>query len=526
MKRTRRTRNEEETSAQRPRVEPDETPAEEEPEAPRGPGRGSVTAARASYFATGSTAGVLEAAAPSEEEWPGMFNTAWSLDRGRSAAQAQREEDIEKRAAVEDELLNLWQPRKPLRSLVRVQAMVVPSLVDLASATIARSIHSFQENFQEYMGDRSLQLCRAKIAKLIAQDRKLDASVLPFFIYPGVMEIDIPDCSMIDEMSFVSALRECQEIEAKEQIETRFSVLKLGLCGRCISDRVLENLKCALATVEEIRLDGCYRLSDAGVSFLQTTCAPDLESFELSSNQRITKLSIESISGWKNLHTLSLSECPQLTDQDFAPLKELQNLRKLSLTQLDNATDKLLEMLFDSSSGLSTLEELSLARCAQFTDAGLAHVLQKSNQLFHLDLADVVHVSDATFALVKEKGLTLRKVIVRRCLLLTDEGIEALAASSHQHLELLDVSSVSNLTGKAMQSLSVHCAEGLQSLDISFCRGIRDAHIGLLADACTNLEHLWLYGCTQISSRFLQGHRRDELVLHGHPLLTGLKLRA
>ncbi|EQC29265.1 hypothetical protein SDRG_12933 [Saprolegnia diclina VS20] len=512
--------------------EPTETPpqrARVDGEAPRGRGHAVVTAARATYFATGSTAPIsapVEVAPSSAEEWPGMFNTAYSLDRGRSAAQAQRQEEIEKRAAAAAEDLALWEPKTPTRSLVRVQAMVVPSLVDLTCKVIARSIHSFQQQYSEYMGERSLQLSRAKIATLVAQDRKLDASVLPFFIYPGVMEIDIPDCSMLDEMSFVSALQACQKIEKEEQIETRFSILKLGICGRCISDRVLDNLKVALSTVEEIRLDGCYRLSDDGVAFLKATCSDALESFELSSNQRISRASIESISGWSNLHTLSLSECPQFEDADFGPLAGLTQLRKLTLIQLDKASDGLLEMLFGDKSNLATLEELSLARCAQLTDAGLAHVIAKCPKLVHLDVTDVVLLTDVTFAAVRSHGLTLRRVFLRRCMLVTDAGITDLALSANQHLEVLDISSVSELTGAALTALATHCASGLRELDVSFCRYIRDADLGLLTDVCKELSVLRLYGCTQISRRFLQGHRRDELMCAGHPLLTGLKLVA
>ncbi|OQR84032.1 hypothetical protein ACHHYP_13996, partial [Achlya hypogyna] len=280
----------------------------------------------------------------------------------------------------------------------------------------------------------------------------------------------------------------------------------------------------ALATVEEIRLDGCYRLSDDGVAFLATHCAPDLESFELSSNQRLTRAAIESIAGWTNLHTLSLSECPQFADADFAPLTRLTQLRKLTLVQLDKATDGLLDLLFGADSGLQTLEELSLARCAQITDAGLAHVVVKCPQLIHLDLSDVVEVTDATLAAVRAHGLTLRRVYLRRCMLVTDAGIEDLAISANQHLQALDVSSVSSLSGVALAALATHCATGLQELDVSFCRSIRDGDLGLLADACTELVQLRLYGCTQISRRFLQGHRREALVCAGHPLLTGLQL--
>ncbi|RQM18855.1 hypothetical protein B5M09_013929, partial [Aphanomyces astaci] len=78
----------------------------------------------------------------------------------------------------------------------------------------------------------------------------------------------------------------------------------------------------------------------------------------------------------------------------------------------------------------------------------------------------------------------------------------------------------------SMVLLATHCATSLKHLDISFCRHIRDNDVGHLTVSCPNLTRLGLYGCTQISSLFLQGQALDDLVCYGHPLLTGLKLRS
>ncbi|CAK4321937.1 unnamed protein product [Aphanomyces euteiches] len=300
------------------------------------------------------------------------------------------------------------------------------------------------------------------------------------------MEIDIPDCSMIDESSFVQALLTAQEKEKEEGITAQFSSLKLGLCGRCVSDRVLENLETALSTVEEVRLDGCYRLSDQGVEYLKEKCAPTLEVFELTM---------------------------------------ITTLRKLSLVQLDKITDKLLQVLFEGSRDC-LIEELSLACCAQVTDVGMQYVLEACPRLTALDVSDVQLLTDSTLAAVRANKLTLQRVKMRRCTAITDAGIEDLAVSASSHLEHLEMSSLPLLTGKSMVLLATHCSLSLEHLDISFCRHIRDNDVGFLTTKCLKLRHLGLYGCTQISSRFLQGQPLDHLVCQGHPLLTGLKLRA
>ncbi|KAH9101814.1 hypothetical protein AeMF1_021519 [Aphanomyces euteiches] len=527
MKRSRRVRDEEEEEETKDEAPPNQRTREGEQ---TGRGRGAVTADRASYFARGDTSGVTITPAPppkEKEQWPGMFHTAANLRDGRSAAQAKRQEDLEKKAATheEEEAVAPWEPRYPLRSLVKTQE--VPSLRDLACIAIANHIHDIQDQCQELLGDRSLVQARAQIASLVAQNRRLDSSVLPFFIYPGVMEIDIPDCSMIDESSFVQALLTAQEKEKEEGITAQFSSLKLGLCGRCVSDRVLENLETALSTVEEVRLDGCYRLSDQGVEYLKEKCAPTLEVFELTSNQRLSSRSIVQISSWTNLHTLTLAECPQFLDDDFLPLKTLvtTTLRKLSLVQLDKITDKLLQVLFEGSRDC-LIEELSLACCAQVTDVGMQYVLEACPRLTALDVSDVQLLTDSTLAAVRANKLTLQRVKMRRCTAITDAGIEDLAVSASSHLEHLEMSSLPLLTGKSMVLLATHCSLSLEHLDISFCRHIRDNDVGFLTTKCLKLRHLGLYGCTQISSRFLQGQPLDHLVCQGHPLLTGLKLRA
>ncbi|RHY34597.1 hypothetical protein DYB32_000818 [Aphanomyces invadans] len=521
MKRSRR-KQEAETSD-------DETKEEQPAQRRRGNGeevargRGAVTADRASYFARGDTSGIdaedhritpAASSSTAEEDWPGMFQTAAVLHQGRSAAQAKRQEELDKKATndsatTEEEAATPWEPRYPLRALVKTQD--IPSLKDVVCAIIAQHIHEYQDVGHEYLGERSLVESRAKIATLVAQSRRLDNSVLPFFIYPGVMEIDIPDCSMLDENSFVQALLAAQTAEKDLGISTKFTSLKLGMSGRCISDRVLESLSTALSTVEEVRLDGCYRLSDHGIKYLQAKCSPYLERFELSSNQRITAASISYIQGWTHLHTLSLAECPQFVDDDFLPLKPLvtTSLRKLSLVQLDKATDRLLQLLFHGTADC-LIEDLSVARCARLTDAGLQVAVQACSRLTALDVADVLLLTDATLAHVRTAKLTLHRVNLRRCTNMTDAGIEDLAL----------------LTGKAMVALATHCATSLPHLDISFCRHIRDNDVGYLTTHCLHLTRLGLYGCTQISTVFLQGQPLDGLVCYGHPLLTGLKLRA
>jgi hypothetical protein len=55
-------------------------------------------------------------------------------------------------------------------------------------------------------------------------------------MFPGVTEIDIPDCSAIEEASFVETLKECLAAGLN------LTILRFGLSGRCVSDSVMEDL--------------------------------------------------------------------------------------------------------------------------------------------------------------------------------------------------------------------------------------------------------------------------------------------
>ena len=68
---------------------------------------------------------------------------------------------------------------------------------------------------------------------------------------------------------------------------------------------------------------------------------------------------------------------------------------------------------------------------------------------------------------------------------------------------------------QALIALKEHCAEHLKYLDISWCRGLTDHSVGSLVDACEQLEVLTVWGCTQLTKTFYEGHSRDGLIVIG-----------
>jgi len=60
-------------------------------------------------------------------------------------------------------------------------------------------------------------------------------------------------------------------------------------------------------------------------------------------------------------------------------------------------------------------------------------------------------------------------------------------------------------------------AGGLQTLDLSWCRKLTDEGLGHLTDRCEALRSLKLWGCSQLTPVFLNGHRRHALTIEGRP---------
>ncbi|CAH0493443.1 unnamed protein product [Peronospora farinosa] len=477
-----------------------------------GPGRAVVSRERALYFATGEhvVPSVTQDVEEENESWPGYFATAQQLHDNREAAQAARKQQQEVEQPDNETLNVVWTPQRPARSSVLTADDVVQKLKYLALQSLAE--HVEQLPTLKYIDAAA----RHQVARAVVKLRRLQPEVLPLFIFPGVTEIDIPDCSTIDEDTMLKALTECA---AHGLVLT---VLRLGLCGRCVSDNVIDELGDALRTVEQLQMQGCYRLSDTGCKILVRRCAPSLESFEISCNQRITKKSIDSFCELQNLHSLTLSECPQIDDASLESLKSMKKLRKLKLNQMERLSDGFIISL---AQNLPDLEEFSIARCSQLTNIAVRGMLESCRGLKVLDVSDLHQITDACLEPVREHSHALRQVSMRCCLRLTDVAFQHLAYGANSYLEVLEMSSVSQATDASMMALLEHCAMSLTTLDISFCRNITDDALGVLADGTQNLRSLVLWGCTQVTARFLTRHSQDELIVTGHPLLTGLSIR-
>lgn len=181
---------------------------------------------------------------------------------------------------------------------------------------------------------------------------------------------------------------------------------------------------------------------------------------------------------------LVLKMQPQVDDQVLLELSQLPGLRSLSLTACTGITDSGVTSL---AAAKPPLEQVCLDECHQLQDASLVALAGGCQRL---------------------KALS-----VRRCSKMTDEGLVAVAGNGC--LQQLSVSGVHGVSSRTVQALATHCMGCLEVLDISFCTGVLEGALGAAVDACTALHTLRVFGCSQLTQRFLYGHTNEQLQVQG-----------
>jgi hypothetical protein len=68
---------------------------------------------------------------------------------------------------------------------------------------------------------------------------------------------------------------------------------------------------------------------------------------------------------------------------------------------------------------------------------------------------------------------------------------------------------------KTVLALTKVCKDSLEACDVSFCCDVPQKALGLLADSCSKLGRLTVYGCSQVGKEFLWGHANEGLRVEG-----------
>ena len=227
----------------------------------------------------------------------------------------------------------------------------------------------------------------------------------------------------------------------------------LNLADSRVTDESLRSVS-ALVLLEDLNLQCCNLVSDEGVRHLSMLLK--LKKLRLSFCYSLTDETVRHVSGLLALEELAFVDCHKLTDEGLVHLGALPNLELLKVTA--SATLTLCRMggrslrrlvcfhptneILRHSSGLPTLQKLTLDGCAAVTDAGLRHLCLLPN---------------------------LHELKVLSCHQVTDEGLRHL--SLVLSLQKLVFSGSDYVTAEGFRYLCKLLE--LRSLTVCLCSGVR-----------------------------------------------------
>eukprot|EP00908_Phaeocystis_cordata_P026161 Transcript_8630.p1 GENE.Transcript_8630~~Transcript_8630.p1 ORF type:complete len:446 (+),score=168.75 Transcript_8630:1467-2804(+) len=386
----------------------------------------------------------------------------------------------------------------------RGAAGVVPTLQSLAVSFLVQHIDSVAS-----FGVLPPAALHAIAAGLCAR-RALTEEVLPLFTAEdaGVSELLLPDCHLLGAEALGDALRRLTAV-APEQL----TVVDLGYCGQGFTPEVAALLQ-PCRNLHTLRLTGCYRLSTAALVALCEVRGAALRVLHVAGNSQLTEPALAAVGAHCiGLESLAVEDCAQLPAEGLLPLRRLVQLRCLSLCGLCMASDAAVSEAVAGSA--PTLEALHLKGCALLTDATVFGVAHQCPRLRELDLSGLELLTDAAALNLAQASLGLHKLLLKRCVQLSDEAVVGLAAACRGTLRVVSLNNVPALSDLSLQALAEHCAASLEDLDVSWCRGVTDDGVGLLADSCTQLRRLSIWGCSQLTPRFFRGYSNAQLRILG-----------
>lgn len=239
-----------------------------------------------------------------------------------------------------------------------------------------------------------------------------------------------------------------------------------------VEDRHMELVKSkcsnALQDLESLNLNVCQKISDKGIEAITSTCAK-LKVLSIYWNVRVTDMGVEHlVKNCKYIVDLNLSGCKNITDKSLQLIADnYQDLESLNLTRCIKLTDEgLQQILFKCSS----LQGLNLYALSSFTDK----VYKKISLLGHLrflDLCGAQNLSDEGLSCIA-KCKNLLSLNLTWCVNVTDVGVIAIAQGCTS-LEFLSLFGIVGVTDRCLESLSKFCSNTLATLDVNGCIGIK-----------------------------------------------------
>ncbi|MCD9641234.1 hypothetical protein HAX54_027305 [Datura stramonium] len=430
------------------------------------------------------------------EDWPGPFSTAMKIIRDRETSIKNQQQSSFEKSKIEV----VWVPKKQCQSR---KLLVVPSLQDLCMGFLVKNADAITSL------DCVPDALRHRICQSLCDSRKMTCQFFELLIRGSPTEIRIRDCSWLNEEEFTQSFEGCDA--------SNLVVLQLDQCGRCMPDYILLTTlaRCPnnLPALTTLSLQGACRLSDAGLTAI-ISAAPNLRSMNLSQCSLLTCDGISCLSNSLGsvLRELYLDNCEALNPMFILPvLLKLEHLEVLSVAGIQTVCDAFIKE-FVTHRGQS-LREIVLNGCMELTDCSLKEISRNCPGLRAIDLSNLHKLTDTAIGHLATGCRAFDKLKLSRNVF-SDEAVAAFVETGGESLKELSLNGVNKVSHNTAISLA-KCSKNLISLDLSWCRNLTNEALGLIVDNCLSLEVLKLFGCTQVTSVFLDGHSNPKVQILG-----------
>ncbi|CAH9083229.1 unnamed protein product [Cuscuta epithymum] len=441
-----------------------------------------------------------------EEDWPGPFSTAMKIIKDRENKKNAHEQKGFASKSMDASIV--WTPKRKPQPNER--GKVAPSLQDLCMSILVKNADGITSL------DCIPDVIRHKLCHILCDSRKMNNHFVGLLTCGSPTEIRLKDCSWLTEEEFIKSFGEC--------ITSNLTVLQLDQCGRCLPDyallATLARVPNSLPALTNISLKGGCRLSDSGLSAL-VSAAPSLKSINLSQCSLLSSDGIKCLSESLGsvLKELYLDDCQAISALVLPSLLKLEHLEVLSVAGVNTVCDEFV-VEFVSRRG-QNMRELILKDCITLTDRSVKAVAEFCPRLSAIDLSNLSKLTDYSVGYLANGCTAVNKLILCRNAF-SDEAIAAYLETRGNSLKELSLNSVRKVSCNTAMALA-KCCRNLQSLDVSWCRALTDEALGLIADSCLSLEVLKLFGCTQVTNVFLDGHSNPQVQIIGMKLTPVLE---
>lgn len=239
-----------------------------------------------------------------------------------------------------------------------------------------------------------------------------------------------------------------------------------------IEDKHLELLKkkcsSSLQNLEILNLNGCQKISDKGLEAITYACS-NLRVFSIYWNGRVTDVGTQHlVKNCKRVINLNFSGCKNISDKSMQLVADAyQELESLNITRCTKLSDSGLQYILRKC---SSLKSLNLYALSSFTDEVYKNMSLLS-QLRFLDLCGAQNLSDLGLVCIAKCNY-LVYLNLTWCVRVTDVGVTAIAEGCTS-LELLSLFGIVGVTDKSIEALSRSCSGTLKTLDVNGCINIK-----------------------------------------------------